>query len=71
MYKYVGDGLSHFYGVPPRDLSDEEVAALGEGVAALLKASRDYRHEPDKKAKADAAPKASDGKGDDAKVDKP
>lgn len=41
MYKYVGGG-EHYQGIPARDLSAEEFAALEKDQQATVKASKLY-----------------------------
>lgn len=59
MWKYTGNGW--YPGIPARDLSDEEVRALG--VEALLRASTTYERVP----AADARPAATASAADKGK----
>jgi hypothetical protein len=52
--KFLGDGTEGYFGIPARDLSDEEYDALDDVQRALVDGSRLYA--PVKAAKADAAP---------------
>jgi hypothetical protein len=48
VYVYQGDPAigEHFSYVPARDLSDQEVEDLGEALAAVVKSSKLYVHQP-------------------------
>jgi hypothetical protein len=51
-YLYVGDGTESHFGIPGRDLTDEDWEALDAEQRALVRASRLYQSPP--KAKQDA-----------------
>lgn len=57
MIKYIGDG-DYFLGIPRRDLTDDEFAALSEADQAMLLGSRIYQQVADE-AQQPAAPRAA------------
>lgn len=57
-YLYLGDGSEFHFGIPARDLTDEEYAALSPEEQATVKASRLYQ----------APPKAKEAAKQDAKA---
>lgn len=45
IWRYLGDGTAWFAGVPARDLTEEEVAALPEALAEAVRRGELYRGE--------------------------